>query len=126
MSNASHLNTHFGDTLQPNDQNVRRIRELNDALRRTRIGGQILITTGIQALGHERLARILERIAAFDAFSSDNDPYGEHDFGAFADGGETVFWKIDYFDCRLEAASPDPADPHVTRRVLTIMRADEY
>ncbi|MGO9419614.1 DUF3768 domain-containing protein [Roseiarcus sp.] len=31
-----------------------------------------------------------------------------------------------YYDRATEFGSPDPADPAVTTRVLTIMRADEY
>ena len=37
-----------------------------------------------------------------------------------------AFRKIDYYDRATEAGSPDPADPAVTTRVLTLMRADEY
>ena len=40
--------------------------------------------------------------------------------------GEDHFWKIDYYDHALENGSENPADPEITRRVLTIMRADEY
>lgn len=66
------------------------------------------------------------RIAAFDAFTEGNNPHGEHDFGTVSLGLERYFWKIDYYDSSLQLGSPDPADPAVTVRVLTIMRADEY
>ena len=66
------------------------------------------------------------RRCAFDAFTDDNDPYGEHDFGAIDEGGVRCFWKIDNYDRATEMGSPDPADPAVTTRVLTVMRADEY
>ena len=54
------------------------------------------------------------------------NPYGEHDFGSVDLNGGRYFWKIDYYDNDLTAHSPDPADPDVTRRVLTIMCAGEY
>jgi Protein of unknown function (DUF3768) len=35
-------------------------------------------------------------------------------------------FKIDYYDNDLNFHSPDPADPTVTERIITIMLADEY
>jgi len=62
----------------------------------------------------------------YGAFCHDNDPYGEHDFGAFEADGKTIFFKIDYYDKALAGHSPDPADSSVTERVITIMLAEEY
>jgi len=59
-------------------------------------------------------------------FTKDNDPHGEHDFGAIDLEGERYFFKLDYYTPDLSASSDDPADPEKTARVLTIMRADEY
>ena len=84
------------------------------------------MTAGVIALGQARQLTILEAVASFNTFDEDIDPYGEHDFGALDVEGERLFWKIDYYDRSLSAHSPDPADPSVTTRVLTIMLAEEY
>lgn len=103
-----------------------RIRELNDEFRRTGLGGRQFITPGIREMGLLAVVTIRQLVASYDAFCEDNDPYGEHDFGNLTYGGQKVFWKIDYYDSTLTAGSPDPADPAVTTRVLTIMLAQEY
>jgi hypothetical protein len=86
-----------------------RICALNDELRRFGRDGRIVITSGIQALGTEGAARVLVAVAAFDAFTADNDPYGEHDCAILTVGGLTVLFKIDYYDHHLTYHSPDPA-----------------
>ena len=102
------------------------IRELNDDLRRTMIGGQVMITCGIEALGLMVVTSILHAVRQFDDFSCANDPFDEHDFGALTWQSHKVFWKIGYYDKQLEFGSPDPSDPEVTTRVITIMLASEY
>ena len=54
------------------------------------------------------------------------DPYEEHDFGSFEADGHKIFFKIDYYHSTLTVHSPDPSDPAVTNRVITIMLAEEY
>ena len=103
-----------------------RIAALNDSLRRHHTGGRLFLTSGVARMGDEAIPGVLTTVAAFTAFSDDNDPYGEHDFGAFEHDGARLFWKIDYYDKDLRFGSPDPADPAVTTRVLTVMLADEY
>ena len=104
----------------------RKIRTLNDKLRTEGIGGQILITQGVQSLPEKTLRKILPKIRNFDAFNENNDPYKERDCAAIKVDGETIFWKIDYYDRSLRGGSPDAADPRVTKRVLTIMLSSEY
>ena len=84
------------------------------------------MTAGVAALGPEAVARIVKTIVVYDDFSHANDPYEEHDFGSFEADGQQFFLKIDYYDKALTAHSPDPSDPSVTERVITIMLADEY
>ena len=102
------------------------IRRLNDAFRRTSLGGRFMLTPGISALSTETIIAIAKAVQSFDSFDAGNDPYGEHDFGSVDVGEEQVFWKIDYYDKQLSGGSEDPADPRVTTRVLTIMLAAEY
>lgn len=103
-----------------------RVCELNDAFRSTLTGGRVMLTSAVQRLSSFELGELLKRVRSFRSFGKDNDPNGEHDFGALDLFGQKFFWKIDYYDTSLEYGSPDPSDPSVTTRVLTIMRADEY
>jgi hypothetical protein len=107
-------------------QGSARICPLNDQLRRFGRGGRIMITSGIQALSAEAVARVLAAVAGFDAFTPDNDPYGEHDCAILTVDGVRVLFKIDYYDRSLTYHSPDPSDPTVTERVMTVMLASEY
>ncbi len=102
------------------------MRQLNDDLRVNRNGGSIVITAGIAGLGPSLVNRIMAAVSAFTAFNEDNNPYGEHDCAVMTVDKIKIIWKIDYYDCRRRSHSPDPMDPSVTSRVLTIMRADEY
>jgi hypothetical protein len=99
---------------------------LNDELRQHHRGGLIVLTCGLEALGPEVVQTVVDAVSRFEAFTSDNDPYGEHDFGSVEVQGHRVFFKIDYYDLDLTYRSPDPADPIVTRRVMTLMLAEEY
>jgi hypothetical protein len=103
-----------------------RIRALNDDFRRTFVGGAVLITAGVEAMPVDQRRSLLQKVRAFEAFGEDNDPHGEHDFGSIDEGGVRYFWKLEYYDRATEFGSPDPADPAVTTRVLTIMLAEEY
>lgn len=106
--------------------NTDTIRALNDRLRQDFSTGRAVITAGVAALGAEAVARIVETIAVYDDFCHANDPYQEHDFGAFEADGHVIYFKIDYYDKTLSHHSPDPTDPSVTQRVITVMLAEEY
>lgn len=114
-----------------------RIAELNDGMRvrgltclmayrieEAQRHGMYVMTSEIAR--HPELRKILEKIVAFSEFREDDDPYGEHDFGAIDHDEERIFWKIEYYDPSMVFASADPARPEMTRRVMTIMFASEY
>ena len=98
------------------------IAKLNDAARSNAFN--YVATRGIMALEPEAISDIFIRVQCYKDFNTDNDPYGEHDFGSFTVAGNKVFWKIDYYDRQLKQGV-DPLDPNCSR-VLTIMLAEEY
>jgi hypothetical protein len=77
-----------------------RIREFNDNLRRTFLGGKVMMTAGVNALPDDVKAVVLQSARAFDAFDTENDPHCEHDFGAFEQAGGAkerfVGWQLGY------------------------------
>ena len=103
-----------------------RTRELNDLLRQHGIGGRLVMSAGVAALAPATLAHVLAAVRCFSNFTRDNDPYGEHDCAVLMVGAERFIWKIDYYDQSLTTGSPDPGDPNVTARVLTVMLSEEY
>jgi Protein of unknown function (DUF3768) len=105
---------------------TQRIRVLNDEARQYLTDGTMFVSRGVAALPADDQASIIERVRLFDDFTPENDPHGEHDFGAFEHDGRKIFWKIDYYDPTFRAGSPAPENIVVTRRVLTVMLADEY
>ena len=125
------------------EQKVERIRTLNDLARRNPgIGCRAVMTAGFAALEDLDRHAAFTAIMDFNQFTQDNDPHGEHDFGAIyrlPSGAwvqrkpedkkmiaQTVFWKIDSYDKVLEFGSEAPCDAEQTTRVLTILLASEY
>ena len=86
----------------------------------------MVLTPGFTILPPNDQSAILEKVQRFNSFTEDNDPHGEHDFGAIDHNGAKVFWKIDYYALDMEHGSEDPSDPKQTVRLLTIMLASEY
>ena len=110
------------------NQTRERIRDLNDAFRKTLDPtlGKMVLTAGVNVLPSDVRAMAIRKVETFDAFNGDNDPHGEHGFGSFDLAGHKFFFKIDYYDPRLEFGSDDPADAAKTTHVLTLMLAEEY
>jgi hypothetical protein len=113
---------------EPMHPTKEKIALLNDKARKGLLPGstKVLLTREVSALPENVLGRLVGAVKAFDAFTEDNDPYGEHDFGAIELEGERYFWKIDYYDRSLRFGAEDPSDTSETIRVLTLMHASEY
>lgn len=132
----------FENSAAAREQTVR-IARLNDLARRAMgVACTAVATAGFRSLPDADQSQVRELIESFDAFTDDNDPHGERDFGCIyqlvcgrwtterprsqEDERERVFWKLDYYDRDMRFASENAADPAQTRRVLTIMLSDEY
>ena len=124
LGDGAHGPITFDDCRDP--KTTAAIRDLNDRFRTTLTGGRVLMTAGVAALEAETTARVLTAVRTFQAFTEDNDPWGEHDFGAIDVDGNKVFFKIDCLCPTCEMTSEDAADPAKTVRVMTIMLASEY
>lgn len=86
-----------------------------------------MVTRGVRALPGFKVTALLLMLQTTDGFDEDNDPHGERDFGDLEwSDGSSLLWKVDYYDIDMLYASPDPADPAVTQRVLTVMLASEW
>ena len=105
------------------DARTKRIRELNDSFRRSFSGGRVMLTASVDALPSDVKAMAIRKVATFDHFTEDNDPYGEHDFGAFDLAGPKFFWKLDLYE--EPNVKDSNGEPRMTR-VLTIMLAEDY
>jgi hypothetical protein len=74
----------------------------------------------------ERFAQLKSAIQQFADWPEGDDPYREHDFGAFTLFGARLFFKLDYYHPDHDAHAPVPSNIELCRRVLTIMLAVEY
>lgn len=113
------------------EQRRNRIQALNDAFRHSGLSeawgaGRIVLSAGVSGMPWANKFALLQMVKAFDAFTPDIDPHGEHDFGALIYKGERYFWKIDCYDHSLKAGSLDRANASLTSRVLTVLLASEY
>ena len=108
------------------EEKKRNTTALNDEFRKSFVGGEIYITAGLNELGPEFVVQAVNEVKQFDTFTPDNDPHREHDFGSLGVQGLKLFWKIDYYDPTMKFGSEDPSNVKITKRVLTIMLAEEY
>ena len=106
-------------------EKTKKVRELNDRLRKTFQGGQVFMGRDISFLSPPEQFALFDKIRNFNEFNQGNDPHKEHDFGTVELNGVKYNWKIDYYDKDMQYHSPDKSNPEVTNRVLTISRVGE-
>jgi hypothetical protein len=112
-------------------QRTERIALLNDAARQGNDRmARIVMTSGLLAeLGGDTVAQTMMAQARLMAalrhctFAPDSP---ERDFASMDVDGIKVLMKVDYYDTELAFGSEDPANPAMTRRVITLMRPADY
>ena len=106
-------------TAMADPAHVSAVRQQNDAFRRSRTGGSLLLSAGLIAVDAANQARIIDAVRAFDDFDQ-SDPWDPHDIGdllveieepGIARWHELIFFRID-----RTATGP----------VLTILLASEW
>ena len=105
-----------------------KIAALNDLLRTTfnPAAGRVVATNGIHALPENTKRKIVHLVQTFNNFTTDNNPYGERDYGQVQANGHKACFKFDYYDKSMTMHSPDATDPDKTVRVMTIMLTNEW
>jgi hypothetical protein len=126
FSTEVNMNTKLESSCVQSIPRAERIARLNDRLRKMGMGGQILITRGVQSLAGFDPVQLVKALASCHDFDEHNDPHGERDFGGLDLFGAELLWKIDYYSPDMMFGSGNPADPAVTHRVLTVLLAEEY
>lgn len=113
------------------NETVLKIRKLNDEFRKNLISKtgiiywKLILTKWVLWFSEYQQIKIIKKAIAFNKFTEDNDPYGEHDFWTIEIYWTKFFWKIDYYDKNCEYGSLDPSDEKKTTRVMTILLAEE-
>ena len=93
-----------------------KIIELNDELRTTFKGGRVQMTPAVCMLDAQLRGRALSTLSRYNKFADGE----EHDWGVFIFAGFSFEWHIEYRAKEGAGVSPDPADPGMTFRVLTL------
>ena len=92
----------------------------NDVARKLGLG----FTVTKKAAELSDLEELLYKVRSFDKFTFKDDPYGWHDLGRLEWKGQSVLWKIDYWDAELQHFVDPLSDD--CKRIITVMLASEY
>ena len=93
-----------------------KIIELNDQFRATFKGGRVQMSRSVYELEPRLRARALWVLSKYKKFADDS----AHDWGTFIFGGYAFEWRIEYRSAVGPGLSPDPVNPDLTFRVLTL------
>ena len=124
MSNQTDHIRHHNDMARTQPQIVNATWVMTSGVQRL-LAGNDYIPAGM-VVARDRVMALRHAVASYSDWSYGNDPYGEHDFGAFLLFGERVYFKVDYYHPEHDTLAPVPGNVELCRRVLTIMLAQEY
>jgi hypothetical protein len=96
-------------------ETARRYDRLRKSIPFVRPPDTLVVTGGLAAMFPDDLPSILAKVKEFNEFTEGNDPWREHDFGAFEYKGGKLFFKIDDYN------GNEGYD-----LVLTVMLASDY
>ena len=102
------------------------IAQLNDQLRKTGIGGMVVVTKAVTHLPGFDAAVLMAALARYDGFNANNDPHGERDSGSLRLFDSDLLFKINYDDLALKFGSDDPANAAATKRTLTVLTSADW
>lgn len=125
---VSKPNGHYNAVLRDAHRRAR-IAKLNDEFRADCFHNEYkmaVLTAGVNALPTLTQLKAIDRTMSYNDFTPENDPWDEHDFGIVYADGYKFFWKIDYYDNKLEYMSVNPANTKRTVRCLTLMLQEEW
>ena len=88
--------------------------------------GESLLPQCMEYIEEAGMLAAVHAVMAIETFTEDNDPYGDHSFGVIEVRGHKLFWKLDLYNTDYSMGSDNPTGLTKTRRVLTIMLAEEY
>jgi Protein of unknown function (DUF3768) len=104
-----------------------KLREQNDAFKKTFVGGVIKFDRELQHWERSELQQITRCIQRYNKWPTDNGYRSAHDFGHIRYRGSHLFWAIHYQDASdIGKPSIDPTDPTKTQRLLMVVHIDWY
>ena len=109
---------------------MQQIAAANDFMRQhPGLGGEWKLSPVVQALSKAEQQHLIQKVMAFEGFSTASDPFREHDRGVILHNGERFEFWIDYFptDPQAEAAGRYLYAENLgeVKRVLTLLHASE-
>ena len=97
------------------------MREINDRLRQSGIGGKVIVSGSVVSLGTPLIIDIFLKIRDYALFAPEDTA---HDRGSFPVGGHEIYWRISSNPALVRESKQKWFEG--TEKVLFILRGEEY